>query len=140
MERCDFSAVMRIILLYISSANALNQCDFVCKLFEVFDDENEDYDFDNGQVCRWFKGVKPVSPRIVQFYEDSENAEQLASSIEFQILPLMYDAPMAAHELYDLVLNDISISEQKRSELISNFNCDDNTTIANFISCVYAFR
>lgn len=139
MERCDFSAVIRIISQYISAANALNQCDFVCKIFEVFDDENEDFDFDNGQVCRWFKGVKPISPRIVQFYEDSENADQLASSIEFQILPLMYDAPMAAQELNGLVINDVSISESKRAELTANFNCDDNTAIANFISCVLLF-
>lgn len=139
MERCDFSAVIRIISQYISAANALNQCDLVCKIFEVFDDENADFDFDNGQVCRWFKGIKPISPRIVQFYEDPENAEQLASSIEIQILPLMYDAPMAARELNDLVINDVSISEQKRSELISNFNYNDDTAIANFLSSVLRF-
>lgn len=139
MERCDFSAVIRIISQYISAANALNQCDLVCKIFEVFDDENEDFDFDNGQVCRWFKGIKPISPRIVQFYENLENADQLASSIEFQILPLMYDAPMAARELNDLVINDVSISENKRSELTSNFNCEKSETIANFISSVLRF-
>lgn len=139
MERCDFSAVIRIISQYISAANALNQCDLVCKIFEVFDDENEDFDFDNGQLCRWFKGIKPISPRIVQFYENPENAEQLASSIEFQILSLMYDAPMAAQELNDLVINDVSISENKRSELTSNFNCEKSETIANFISSVLRF-
>lgn len=111
MERCDFSAVMRIISQYISSANALNQCELVSKIFEVFVDENKDFEFDNGQVCRWFKGIKPVSPRIVQFYEDSENAKQLSYSIEFVLLPIMYDAPMAARELSDLVINDVSISE-----------------------------
>lgn len=139
MERCDFSAVIRIISQYISAANALNQSELLLKMFEVFAEENDDFDFDNGQVCRWFKGVKPISPRIVQFYEDSENTEQLASSIEFQILPLMYDAPMAAQELNDLVINDISISEQRRSELTSNFNCDDNAAIANFISSALRF-
>lgn len=139
MERCDFSAVMRIISQYISSANALNQCELVSKIFEVFVDENKDFEFDNGQVCRWFKGIKPVSPRIVQFYEDSENAKQLSYSIEFVLLPIMYDAPMAARELSDLVINDVSISEQKRSEFAAKFNCENKSAIADFISAVLHF-
>lgn len=139
MERCDFSAVMRIISLYISSANALNQCELISKIFEVFVDENEGFEFDNGLVCRWFKGLKPVSPRIVQFYENSENAEQLSYSIEFKLLPMMCDAPMAARELSNLVINDVSISEQKRSELAAKFSCENNAVIADFISAVLRF-
>ena len=139
MERCDFSAVARIISQYISSANTLNQSELLNKMFEVFADENGGFTFDNGLVCRWFKGIKPISPRLVEFYEDPENAEQLSYSIEFQILPLMYDAPMAAQELSDLVINDISISEQKRSELSAKFNCDNNSAIADFISSVLRF-
>lgn len=139
MERCDFSAVISIISRYINSANTLNQEKLVEKIFEVFAEENPEFGFDNGLVCRWFKGLKPVSPRIVQFYDDSENAEQLSYSIEFKLLPIMYDAPMAAQELSDLVINDVSISEQKRVELAAKFNCENNTAIADFISSVLRF-
>lgn len=139
MERCDFCAVMRIISQYVSPAYQLNQVELLNKLFELFADDNQDFTFDNGQVCRWFKGIKPISPKIARFYEDPENSEQLSSSIEFKILPMMYDAPKAAWELSNLVINDVSISELKRSELAANFSCESNTAIADFISAVLRF-
>lgn len=139
MERCDFCAVMRIISQYVSPAYQLNQVELLNKLFELFADDNQDFTFDNGQVCRWFKGIKPISPKIARFYEDPENSEQLSSSIEFKILPMMYDAPKAAWELSDLVINDVSISEQKRSKLAAKFDCENNTAIADFISAVLRF-
>ena len=139
MERCDFSAVIRIISQYISAANALNQPELVSRIFEDFTYENSNFSFDNGLVCRWFKGVKPISPDILNFYEKPQNAEQLTTSIEFQILPRMYDASMATQAIYNLVINDVSISEQKRSELIAKFNCENNTSIADFLSSVLLF-
>ncbi len=139
MERCDFCAVMRIISQYVSSAYQLNQVELLNQLFDLFADDNQDFTFDNGQVCRWFKGIKLIGPKIARFYEDPENSEQLSSSIEFKILPLMYDAPKAVRELSDLVINDVSISEQRRSELDAKFNCESNTAIADFISAVLRF-
>lgn len=139
MERCDFSSVIRIISQYISATNALSQPGLVSRLFEDFTYENSNFSYDDGLVCRWFKGVKPISPDILNFYEKPQNVEQLAPSIEFQILPLMYDVPMAAQELKNLVINDVSISDQKRTELISTLNYDDNAAIAGFISSVLRF-
>lgn len=139
MERCDFSSVIRFISQYISETHTLNQSELIYKLFELFADENPDYEFDNGQICRWFKGAAAVSPKIVQFYQNPENAEQLAWGIEDQILPILYDAPMAAQALCDLVENDTSISEQKRSELTADYSCEDNAAIASFISVVLRF-
>ena len=139
MERCDFSSVMGIVSQYISAAKALNQSELLFKMFELFAEENADFSFDNGLVCRWFKGAKPVSSRIIEFYNNAENAEQLTSSIEFQIIPRMYDAPMAAQAVYDLVTNDVSISEQKRSEFTADFNCESNAAIADFLSSVLLF-
>lgn len=139
MERCDFCAVMRIISQYVSPAYQLNQSELLNKMFEVYSDENEGFTFDIGLVCRWFKGLKPISPKIARFYEDPENSEQLSSSIEFKILPMMYDAPKAARKLSDLVINDVSISEQRRSELAAKFSCESNTAIADFISTVLRF-
>lgn len=139
MERCDFCTVMRIISQNVSPAYQLNQVELLNKMFEVYSDENGGFTFDIGLVCRWFKGLKPISPKITRFYEDPENSEQLSSSIEFKILPMMYDAPKAARELSDLVINDASISEQRRSELAAKFGCESNNAIADFISAVLRF-
>lgn len=139
MERCDFSAVIRIISQYISAANALNQSNLLYLIFDDYVLNDSDFVIDMGQACRWFKGLAPVSPRIVTFYADSENQEQLPSTIENNLLPNWYDAPMAAQELYNLVINDVSISEQKRSELTTDFSLENISQISKFISSVLIF-
>lgn len=139
MERCDFSSVMGIVSQYISTSKAISQYNLVSEIFDVYSQEEKIGGFDHGLVCRWFKGFKAISPDILMFYEKPKNAEQLSMSIEFKIIPRMYDAPMAAQAVCDLVLNDVSISEQKRSELTAEFNCESNTAIADFLSSVLLF-
>ena len=94
----------------------MNQTEFMRKTFLYFSehDENIDFEFDNGQVCRWIKGTVPVSPHIVKFYLNGKNAEYLSLNIEDNILPLFYDSNMTAQNLYNLVISDVSISEQKK--------------------------
>lgn len=139
MERCDFSSVMGIVSQYISTSKAISQYNLVSEIFDVYSQEEKIGGFDHGLVCRWFKGFKAISPDILMFYEKPKNAEQLSMSIEFKIIPRMYDAPMSAQAVYDLVLNDVSISETKRSELTAEFNCENNTAIADFLSSVLLF-
>ena len=63
MERCDFGSIMTIIRRYISEDKGMNQIDFTYLLFDTFmcSDEAIDFDFDNGQVCRWMTGQAKVS-------------------------------------------------------------------------------
>ena len=116
MERCDFYSVIKIIMQSVSEGRNLNQTEFMRKTFLYFSehDENIDFEFDNGQVCRWIKGTVPVSPHIVKFYLNGKNAEYLSLNIEDNILPLFYDSNMTAQNLYNLVISDVSISEQKK--------------------------
>ena len=62
MERCDFGSIMTIIRRYISEDKGMNQIDFTYLLFDTFmcSDEAIDFDFDNGQVCRWMTGQAKV--------------------------------------------------------------------------------
>ena len=57
MERCDFSSVITIIRNYISESREINQTDLLYDLFDAFtkEEQNKDYVFDNGLVCRWIK-------------------------------------------------------------------------------------
>ncbi len=121
MLRCDFSSVIGIIREYISEGNATSQPDFISELFCTFLEKNEDFDFDNGQINRWIKGLAAVSPKIAEFYQRKYAAESLVSDIETLILPILYDTDMAAENIYSLVMNDISISEQKRNELTADY-------------------
>ena len=135
MLRCDFSTVIGIIREYIIEGNATSQPDFISELFCTFLEKNEDFDFDNGQINRWIKGLAAVSPKIAKFYQHKSAAESLASDIETFILPILYDTAIASENIYTLVMNDISISEQKRNELTAEYPED----IAAFMATVIIF-
>lgn len=135
MQRCDFSSVIGIIREYVSEGNRVSQPELICDLFYCFSEKNDDFEFDNGQINRWLKGIAHVSPKISEFYQRKSAAENLASDLESGIFPIMYDTAMAAENIYALVMNDISISEQKRNELTAEYPDD----IAAFIAAVIIF-
>ena len=66
MEYLDFSSVITTIRKYISDAHNMNQIDIMYQLFVSFLDseESQDFDFDNGLVCRWFNGQAKIIERM----------------------------------------------------------------------------
>lgn len=139
MNRCDFCTIIKILTAYISTGAAINQSELVYGLFYSFADENADFMFDNGLVCRWVKGNTQVSPRISEFYLQPKNAVRMTEDIKENILPYMSDKAKAAQEIYDLVIADMSISEQKKSELIGLYSCGNDDNMAGFIATVLIF-
>lgn len=139
MSRCDFYSIMQIITGYISEAKALSQTELVYQLFTEFANENDDFDFDHGRVNRWLKGKDPISPTITRFYLQDGYAEYLASDLEEKIFPLMSDLSKAAQEIYDLLMNDVSISDAKKNELSELYPPQNPTDTADFISAVLLF-
>ena len=139
MTRCDFCSIINIITEYISEAKALSQTELVFQLFTEFANENDDFDFDQGRVNRWFKGKDAVSPTITRFYSQDGYAEYLASDLEEKVFPLMTDYDMAAKDIYDLLMNDISISDTKKNELSELYPPQNSTDTADFISSVLLF-
>ena len=141
MERCDFSSVITLMREYISDDRAPNQVDLLYELFAGFLDapENDDFFFDNGLVCRWIKGQARISPRISSYYIEKKNLEQLAGDIGRNVLPLMYDSPMAIQEIHTLVMQDVSISELKKLELCSLYPCKSRYHETLFLASVLSF-
>ncbi|MBR1393592.1 MAG: tetratricopeptide repeat protein [Ruminococcus sp.] len=139
MNRCDFYSIMQIITQYISEAKALNQTELLFQLFNEFANQNDDFDFDQGRVNRWFRGKDPISPTITRFYLQDGYAEYLASDLEEKIFPLMTDIDKVAQEIYDLLMNDISVSDHKKSELTELYPSQNFTDTAGFISSVLLF-
>lgn len=66
--RCDFTSVTQTILNYIAEGKSINQVELVAGIFARFLESNEDFDLDNGQICRWLKGAAAISPKIAAFY------------------------------------------------------------------------
>lgn len=141
MERCDFSSVITIIRKYISEDRNLNQIDLLYELFDAFlcDESSRDFDFDNGLVCRWFNGQARISPRISSFYLDGTNRKRLAEDIERNVLPLMYDSAMAVQEVYQLLVQDSSISDRQKGLLIKCLSSENDRDEAAFLAELLCF-
>ena len=133
MQRCDFSSVIGVIRQYFNEGSMPSQPEMIYDLFYSFAEKNEDFDFDNGQINRWIKGLAPVSPRIAEFYQHKAAAEGLAANLENGIFPIMYDEAMAVCDLYNLLMNDISVSEQKKAELATAYPDDNGAFVAAVI-------
>lgn len=142
MKLCDFCTVTKIISDYIAESKSINQLDFMYELFKDFieSDEGADFDFDNGLVCRWLNGTARISARITGYYSEIGNIEAMAIDIEQNLIPLLYDKFMAAEELYHLLMNDTTVSENLKCELTENFYpCNDDIELSNFFSRVLLF-
>ena len=141
MERCDFSSVITTIRKYISDDRNLNQIDLLYEMFVSFlsDDASQDFDFDNGLVCRWFNGQAKISPRISGYYMDKHNQKRLAADIERNVLPLMYDSAMAVQEVYNILVQDSTISDKIKKQLTQYYPCNTDLEEAIFLASVLSF-
>ncbi len=141
MKLCDFCSFAKIIMDYTAESKNVNQMDLVYDLFKDFieSDEGYDFEFDNGLVCRWLNGTAKLSPRITSYYAKNGNIEALAIDIEENILPLLYDKDMAVKEIYELFMNDSTVSESKKAEIANGYPYENATEVSDFLSRVLLF-
>lgn len=141
MERCDFSSIITTVRKYIGDDRGMNQIDLLYELFEGFleEESSQDFDFDNGLVCRWFNGQARISPRISGYYLHTDNRNRLADDIETNILPLMCDSSMAIQEIYKILIQDGTISDQKKEQLTQDYPCHTSEEQAAFLASVLCF-
>ena len=152
MEYLDFSSVINIFRKYISDDRTVidshtkkevkvDQVTLMELIFATFKDDESalDFAFDNGQVCRWINGQVKITPRIISFYRKEENRDLLSADIEYYVLPLMYDSAMATQDAHTLLLQDTTISNEVKSNLIVSYPCKTSTDKADFLSGVLFF-
>ncbi|MFI3326158.1 MAG: Archaeal ATPase [Clostridia bacterium] len=141
MNLCDFSAVVALIKKYITEDLLPNQVDLMYELFGNFmsDEENTDFDFDNGLVCRWIKGQARISPRICSYYRNNNAKNNLKTDIAERILPISYDSSMLTQELQNLVIQDSGISEKQKKNLLNSYPCKTAKQEAECIADVLCF-
>lgn len=152
MEYLDFSSVITTIRKYINDERTvmdkflkeevkIDQLHLMDQVFSSFCDDEEalDFTFDNGQVCRWFNGQARISPRIISFYIKTENRELLSADVEYNVLPLMYDSSMAVQEIYTLLLQDTTISNEIKNKLATGYPCKTDREKADFIAALLLF-
>ena len=141
MEYLDFSSVITTIRKYISDAHNMNQIDMMYQLFVSFlnSEESKDFDFDNGLVCRWFNGQAKISPRITGYYMDNHKRNLLAADMHRNVLPLMYDSAMAVQEVYNILVQDTTISDKAKEQLLQNYPFETELDEARFLTSALCF-
>ena len=134
MQRCDFASVMAIIRDGLIEGAFSNQMDFVDKLFASIINE-EGMFFDQGLVNKWFNGLVKVSPQVCQFYAvDEDGTMYLAEDIEEAVIPYLSDQAMTVERVSDLVARDLSISENKKQELLASRESGDSYFLARVLA------
>lgn len=138
MERLDFCSVMTIICKYINENRYTNQSDLIHDyLFPAYKCNDP---FDNGSICRWFNGQKKVSPQITSYYlNEPKGISILAEGIEDNLLTIIYDIGNAMNELKTLLLQDASISEIQKKELLDTYDDSSPEGQASFIANILLF-
>ena len=54
-------------------------------LFGSFANDNVDFAFDNGLVCKWIKGQSRISPKIISYYNSEKNRDKFCKDIESEL-------------------------------------------------------
>ena len=120
MEKCDFASVMQIIRSDLIEGSFSNQIELIEQLFKEYIEEGaDDVFFDASQVNKWFHGLLKPSPAMCYFYASDEvNRDALADRFVEVIIPCLSDPSMVSEKIYELLVQDSSISETKKQELI----------------------
>ena len=138
MERCDFASITAILRENLMDGSFENQVGFVSALFESYIQENEVY-FDNGLLNRWLNGLAKVSPAIGQYYhDDPAHRRELAETLRDRILTRMADSAMAVKAVHALLLQDESVSDEKKAALCGRL-CSEDGNDADFLADVLVF-
>lgn len=152
MEYLDFSSVITIIRKYINDERTvvdrnlneevkIDQMHLLDQIFASFCDDADslDFAFDNGQVCRWFNGQAKISPRITGYYMNNHKRNLLAADMHRNVLPLMYDSAMAVQEVYNILVQDTTISDKAKEQLLQNYPCETEKDEARFLTAALCF-
>ena len=136
MERCDFCSVCGAIRS--NTDDAFNQVEFFEKLFEDYARETLSV-FNVGLINRWLRGLKQLSSAIIKYYSADDKADTLVKNFSRSILPHISDYNVLTQAVHDLVLNDVSISDNTKTELLHNYPCDSKPEAAEFVCNILIF-
>ncbi|MCD7855142.1 MAG: hypothetical protein LUG66_05970 [Clostridiales bacterium] len=138
MKPCGFSTIMNTLLKYMTISNSGKQMTLMNAAFAEYTEKNgkEDFEFDKGNVSKWFSGEDRQSPSLVEFYDSVENIKALIFDVQYTVFPLLYDKDKAVQELYLLLINDSSLSESKKVDISKGYPYDCEEAKAAFVGKV----
>lgn len=143
MRRVDFSTVISIIIkncrenMHISKnrERAFTQTDLITGIFSGYYDSCDDKIFESSSISRWIKGSRPVPAGLINFYRDN-GCESIGYDFQDNCVDVVYDLSNLCNELVTLVSNDYSLSEEKKSEILTEIDTTDESEVCRFIGNV----
>jgi len=143
MRRVDFSTVISIIIencrenMHISKdrERAFTQTDLITGIFSEYYDSCDDKIFESSSISRWIKGSRPVPADLINFYRDN-GCESIEYDFQDNCVDVVYDLNNLYNELVTLVSNDYSLSEEKKSEILTEIDTTDESEVCRFIGNV----
>lgn len=138
MNRLDFHSVATLLQKHLIESADMTQIVFISTLFSCFVNDC-DFSFDEGLCCKWMKGQAKISPKIVSYYQISDNKNEMYGDIEEELFLQISDVGALAEELYSLLVSDSSISELQRTKLLEFYDTTNTGNIAVFVSELLIF-
>lgn len=143
MRRVDFSTVISIIIkncrenMHISKnrERAFTQTDLITGIFSEYYDSCDDKIFESSLISRWIKGSRPVPADLINFYRDN-GCESIGYDFQDNCVDVTYDLNNLCNELVTLVSNDYSLSEEKKSKILTEIDTTDESEVCRFIGNV----
>ena len=138
MQNLYYFVAVRTLQNYIMEGSFDNQVEFLEALFESYSRETGKV-FDSSLANKWIKGTAKLSPDICRFYRRQKHRQDLIVTLEDIILPSFYDSAMAVRKVYELLIRDVTISEEKKCELCSSYSTESPRDMAVFLADVLVF-
>ena len=113
MGICTFGNIITIITDYLKD-DSLTQCELMIGLFNSFYVNDPNYSFDKTTVNKWIKGVLPVPAVIKQYYQSHYKRVDVGTDFEDNVYKHIYDMDMMTRKIYELVMSDSTISDNKK--------------------------
>ncbi len=143
MRRVDFSTVISIIIkncrenmhTFRDRERAFTHTDLITGIFSEYYDSCDDKIFESSSISRWIKGSRPVPADLINFYRD-DGCESIGYDFQDNCVDVVYDLSNLYNELAALVSNDYSLSEEKKSEILTEIDTTDESEVCRFIGNV----
>lgn len=143
MRRVDFSTVISIIIkncrenmhTFRDRERAFTHTDLITGIFSEYYDSCDDKIFESSSISRWIKGSRPVPADLINFYRD-DGCESIGYDFQDNCVDVVYDLSNLYNELAALVSNDYSLSEEKKSKILTEIDTTDESEVCRFIGNV----
>ena len=139
MRHCVFGSVARVILSMVKDDENYGQTYLIADIFTSYYDMEPDFSFDSGLISRWINGLAPVSPKIKAFYLDDKNQRKLTEDFRKHVLPKVVDPDILVRDIYELLMEDPDISENKKNELSIGYPYENDDDKYGFIGRILKY-